>query len=253
MSANFVQASAGAKSTKQCPSIFRPTHPQRMEGKGKVPWDIGQLSSRRGEFTDEEWEGLNESLKRLPGDFPPASLWSLPYNYLPVPRPPKVSAYHRLQSMLKGKRGLEEASRETREVRAAAQAPAKRRATAQCLALRDVLRTQTPERARDHIRSKYTNAACESGMAEYVSWCNEGGVAPYPASVRRLEAFGGCLTMMGSSSYEKPHALVKAIVAENLAKGFVLSDPAGDIPRLLKTLEREAPDAVRKEPLGLEL
>ncbi|KAJ9460746.1 hypothetical protein DIPPA_02769 [Diplonema papillatum] len=227
-----------------------------MEGKGEVPWDIGQLSSRRGEFTDEEWEGLNESLKRLPAGFPPASLGGLPYNYLPVPRPPKVSAYHRLQSMLRGKRGPEEAFRETREVGGVAQEPAKRRATTQRLALRDVLRTQTSEHARDHMRSKYTTegtkAAYKSNTAEYVSWCNEEGVAPYPASVRRLEAFGGCLTMMGSSSYKTPHALVKAIVAENLAKGFVLSDPAGDVPRMLRALEREAPDAEQKEPLGLE-
>ncbi|KAJ9470214.1 hypothetical protein DIPPA_03832 [Diplonema papillatum] len=224
-----------------------------MERKEKVPWDIGQLSSRRSEFTDEEWEGLNESLKRLPWDFPPASLWSLPYNHLPVPRPPKISAFHRLQGMLQGKRGPEEASPETREVGAVAPEPAKRRATAQRLALRDVLRTQTQESARDHIRKKYTTegtkAAYKSNTAEYVSWCDESGVAPYPASVRRLEAFGGCLT---SSSYKTPHALVKAIVAEKLARGFVLSDPAGDVPRLLRTLEREAPDAEQKEPLGLE-
>ncbi|KAJ9439973.1 hypothetical protein DIPPA_29531 [Diplonema papillatum] len=220
-------------------------------------WDIGQLAFVEGEFSDEEWRELTVSLQGLPVDFPLLSLRNLPYNYLPGPCRPKVSVYLRLQGLLRGAGGLEEASRETRKIEGTPRGrPAKAKLTAQRRALRSALRTHVPERARDHIRSLYTaaktKAVYSSNTAEYVAWCSEDGVEPYPTSVRRLEVFGGCLSLMESSMYKTPHALIKAIVAENLARGFVLHDPVGDIPRLLRALEKEAPDTVQKEPLGLE-
>ncbi|KAJ9438325.1 hypothetical protein DIPPA_23889 [Diplonema papillatum] len=104
------------------------------------------------------------------------------------------------------------------------------------------------------MRSLYTAAGTRrvynSNTATYREWCASEGVQPYPATVRRLETFGGYLSGMEDEAYKAPHNIINAILAENTADGWVLEDPADDIRRMIRALKRAAPDPESGEPLG---
>ncbi|KAJ9437372.1 hypothetical protein DIPPA_13121 [Diplonema papillatum] len=128
------------------------------------------------------------------------------------------------------------------------------RSTSRRQALKRAIEDVAPDDARSRMRGLYTAASSKrvyrSNTGTYREWCEGEGVQPYPTTVRRLEIFGGYLSSMEGDGYRAPHNVINAIVAENIAGGWVLDDPAGDVRRMIRALKKASPDPESGEPLG---